>query len=170
MVGFIKIHVFNEINQGIIMNHSRDEEAGLTLPELLIYVAILTTISIFVAGQFGNITDSTSVNQAHLEIEKVRGAARSFRSTPGRGDYTGVTIAVLANNGYSIAPFTDGLSENVYDRTISIAPTSSNEDAVITYVTDEDAACNQLIERYTGQGGIVGTPVCTDESLALTID
>lgn len=143
---------------------------GLTLPELLIYVAILATTSIFLATQFANLTAGTQLERGFTEIEKIRAAAIVYRSSPRHIGYTGVSISALASGGYNIKPFSTGTNENTFGRSVTIMPTQNNTDATLTYETDSDSACQQLIERYTGVQGVVGAPTCASDTFTLTLE
>ena len=144
--------------------------SGLTLPELLIYVAILATTSIFLATQFANLTAGTQIERGFSEIEKIRAAAIVYRSSPRHTNYTGISISSLATGGYNIRPFSDGANENAFGRSVIIAPTQNNADANLTYETDNDTACQQLIERYTDVQGIASTPTCAGDTLTLVLE
>lgn len=146
-------------------------QLGFTLPELLIYVAVLAVAGVWLASQFGNVSSGANLERAFTEIEKVRTAAVAYRISPRRaGSYNGITIASLSSQGYNIRPLSSGTGENVYGNNVVIVAVSGGADAKLTYTTDTASSCQQLIERYTNVNGIKGTPACATSVLTVTLD
>ncbi|MDE0190151.1 MAG: type II secretion system protein [Gammaproteobacteria bacterium] len=138
-----------------------DRNRGVTLPEMGLYVGLLAIVGLFVVGQWGNIQSGVRAEQAYAEIVRVKTAAEAYRSAPAQaGSYAGISVEVLADNGYNVEPFTDGADENVYGLDVAVA-SSSDVDASITYQFDVEADCEQLVDRLTDAVGVKGTPACS---------
>lgn len=153
------------------MNRIRKTEDGFTIIELLIYVGVLAAFGLFLANQFGNVFTGTNLERAYAEIEKVRLASNAYRSSPRhQGLYTNITVTVLAEQGYNVLPFTTGENENTYGLTVAVVSAAGDADATLTYITDEPAACQQLVNRYTNIAGVKGDPACAGNTLTLTLE
>lgn len=136
---------------------------GVTLPEMGLYVGLLAIVSLFVVGQWGNIQSGVRTEQAYAEVVRLKTAAEAYRSAPSQaGLYTGVSVEVLADNGYNVEPFTTGTGQNVYGLDAALAP-KGTADATVTYEFDVEADCEQLVDRLTGAVGVKTTPACTGD-------
>lgn len=150
---------------------SKHAQEGLSLIEILLWLSLAVVVGTFAANQFGNVSAGAKRERAYAEIEKVRGAAQAFRTSPKRaGSFTGVTIAVLATQGYNVNPLTTGLAENAYGKNITLIAASSGTDATLTYQTANNEDCLQLTERFTNSPGLSGAPSCATNTLTLTLD
>ena len=137
------------------------KDRGVPLPEMGLYVGLLAVVGLFVAGQWGNIQSGVRTEQAYAEIVRVKTAAEAYRSASAQaGSYKGVTVKVLADNGYNVEPFTDGEDENVYGLDVRVV-SKSDVDATITYEFSVEADCEQLVDRLTNAVGVKTTPACT---------
>ena len=151
-----------------IINNNR----GLTLPELLVYLAVLATVGIFIANRAGNVLDGTRLEQAAQEIQTVMVAGQSYRAV--EGNYGGLVVATgietLKDNGYNVREYTDGQGENTYGKDITIAAKGTPpDDAEITYETDTASACEQLRDRVENHSG-TSNVVCTAAILKFELD
>ena len=148
------------------------KEGGFTLVELGIYLAVLAVVGAFVVSQWGNINSGLRVERAYAELERVKTAAEAYRVAAANGGlYTAITIEELSDNGYNVEPFTDGVNENTYGLTVTIAAagTPAGTDATLTYGLDSEEDCNQMIQRFDDSvTGIKVIPTCTAAGL-LTI-
>ena len=140
-------------------------EEGLTLPEMLVWLGVFAVVGAFVAVQGGGILSGTRLEQANQQVQSVILAAQTWRSL--KGNYTGITIKELEENGYNVSFTLDGVNGvNLYDETVGIA-SSSAQDAKITYVTTSDTDCKQLLDRVELLPSITGAACAT---VTLTFD
>ena len=150
------------------------KEAGFTLVELGIYLAVLAVVGAFVVTQWGNINSGLRVERAYAELERVKTAAEAYRSASANaGLYTGITMAALSTNGYNVEPFTTGTNQNTYGLTVAIAAAGSpaGTDATLTYGFDNTEDCNQMIQRFDASvTGIKATPTCPGDVFTVTLE
>ena len=140
---------------------STKAERGVTLPEMGLYVGLLAIVGLFVVGQWGNIQSGVRTEHAYAEVVRVKTAAEAYRSAPAQGgSYADVSLEALAENGYNVEPFTDGDDENVYGLDTDVA-SKGDVDATITYEFDDEADCEQLVDRLTNAVGVKTTPACS---------
>lgn len=141
------------------------KEAGFTLVELGIYLAVLAVVGAFVVTQWGNINSGLRVERAYAELERVKTAAEAYRSASANaGLYTGISMTALSTNGYNVEPFTTGTNQNTYGLNVAIgqAGTPVGTDAELTYGFDNPEDCQQMIQRFDDSvTGIKTTPTCT---------
>ncbi len=141
------------------------KEEGLTLPEMLVWLGVFAVVGSFVAVQGGGILSGTRLEQANQEVQSVILAAQTWRSL--KGNYTGITIKELEENGYNINFSLNGNNGvNLYDENVAIA-SSAAQDAEITYVTTSEKDCNQLKDRVEKLPNITGGACAT---VTLTFD
>lgn len=146
-------------------------QKGVSMIEILLWLAVFASVALFAANQFTNVNAGALIERAYAEIEKVRTAAQAYRSSPRRaGSYVGISVEVLATQGYNIRPLTNGTGENAYGRNITLVSDNDGADATLTYETGVEEACQQLIERFTNAAGINGTPSCATGTLTLIVD
>ena len=89
-------------------------EKGLTLPEMLVWLGVFAVVGAFVAVQGGGILSGTRLEQANQEVQSVILAAQTWRSL--KGNYTGISIKELEENGYNVSFSLDGVNGvNLYD-------------------------------------------------------
>ena len=155
------------------MNLSKtlSRQRGVTLPELLIYIGVITLIGVFFLARGAGIIGSTRLEQAHQELQAAIIASQIWRSV--KGDYTDISVENLVDGGFSLHGFTDGAAENAYGADLIITPATGNGDAEVDYQTDTAPACEQLEVRIVGVPGIKSTPApdCTAAFLLeFTID
>ena len=160
----------------MVLKRGLAKARGVTLPELGIYVAALALVGVAVAAGFGNFQSGFRTEQAFYEVMKVKAAAEAYRSAAAQGgSFAGISVTVLADNGYNVEPLEDGNDENTYglDVTIAAAGTPVGTDATLTYQFDSEEDCSQVEDRMDGTTGVkavatscTGTPV----SLGLTIE
>ena len=135
---------------------------GVTLPELGLYVAALAMVGVVVVGGYGNFQSGWRTEQAFHEIMKVKAAAETYRSAAAQGgSFTGITLAVLSDNGYNVEPLDDGDDENVYGLDVTLAAAGGGTDATLTYQFDDEEDCNQVHDRLDGTTGVKRLPACT---------
>ena len=149
------------------------KEAGFTLVELGIYLAVLAVVGAFVVTQWGNINSGLRVERAYAELERVKTAAEAYRSAAANaGLYTGISMTALSTNGYNVEPFTTGTNQNTYGLDVAIAGAGSptNTDAELTYDFDNPEDCQQMIQRFDGVTGVSGTPTCAGNELTVTLE
>ncbi len=126
-----------------IMRMRREE--GLTLPEMLVWLGVFGVVGTFIAVQGSGILSGTRLEQANQEVHSVILAAQSWRSL--KGNYTGINIKELEENGYNINFELSGNNGvNLYDENVVIA-SSAAQVAQIRYVTTSEKDCNQLKDR-----------------------
>ncbi len=142
-------------------------EKGLTLPEMLVWLGVFAVVGAFVAVQGGGILSGTRLEQANQEVQSVILAAQTWRSL--KGNYTGISIEELENNGYNVSFTLDGVNGvNLYDENVAIASATA-QDAEITYVTTAIKDCNQLKDRIELLPNITGE-ACGAANFTLTFD
>ena len=142
-------------------------EKGLTLPEMLVWLGVFAVVGAFVAVQGGGILSGTRLEQANQEVQSVILAAQTWRSL--KGNYTGISIKELEDNGYNVSFTLDGVNGvNLYDETVGIASATA-QDAEITYVTTSTTDCNQLLDRVELLPNITGA-ACAAATYTLTFD
>ncbi len=140
-------------------------EEGLTLPEMLVWLGVFAVIGAFIAVQGSGILSGTRLEQANQEVHSVILAAQSWRSL--KGNYTGVTIKKLENNGYNINFELNGnKGVNLYDEDVEIV-SSSAQVAEIRYVTTSGKDCNQLKARVELLPNITGEVCDSTDSVRL---
>ena len=140
-------------------------EEGLTLPEMLVWLGVFAVVGTFVAVQGGGILSGTRLEQANQEVQSVILAAQSWRSL--KGNYTGINIKELENNGYNINFELNGNNGvNLYDENVAIISATA-QDAKITYVTTSEKDCKQLKARVEILPNITGEACAT---VTLTFD
>ena len=134
-------------------------EKGLTLPEMLVWLGVFAVVGAFVAVQGGGILSGTRLEQANQEVQSVILAAQTWRSL--KGNYTGISIKALEENGYNVSFTVNGVNGvNLYDENVAII-SSSAQDAKITYVTTSTTDCNQLLDRVSLLPSITGAACAT---------
>ena len=126
-----------------IMRMRREE--GLTLPEMLVWLGVFAVVGTFIAVQGSGILSGTRLEQANQEVHSVILAAQSWRSL--KGNYTGINIKELEENGYNVNFELNGNNGvNLYDENVIIV-SSSAQAAEVRYVTTSEKDCNQLKAR-----------------------
>ena len=139
-------------------------EEGLTLPEMLVWLGVFAVVGTFIAVQGSGILSGTRLEQANQEVQSVILAAQSWRSL--KGNYTGVNIKQLEENGYNINFELDGNNGvNLYDENVVIS-SSAPQAAQIRYVTTSEKDCNQLKARVELLPNITGE-TCTGSNNAI---
>ena len=129
-------------------------EEGLTLPEMLVWLGVFAVVGTFIAVQGSGILSGTRLEQANQEVHSVILAAQSWRSL--KGNYTGINIKELEDNGYNINFQLNGNNGvNLYDENVIIA-SSAAQAAQIRYVTTSEKDCNQLKARVEILPNITG--------------
>ena len=150
---------------------TRPAQPGISLVEILVWLAVLAFVGVFAATQFTNIMGGSRLEFAFQEIQKVKAAAENYRMTPAQGGlYTNLSVTRLAARGYNVEPFNTGTNENVYGLNVTLAAANSNTDATLTYQTPAAEDCNQLIDRFTNTTGVKGLPSCTTGTLTLSLE
>lgn len=148
-------------------------QTGVTLPELGLYVGVLAILGVIIAASYGNVQAGIKVEAAYGEVVKLMSAAQAYRAAPARsGSYAGVSVTVLATDGYNVRPFTTGTAQNAYGLTTTVAAagTPAGSDATLTYQVGIAADCEQLEERFNGVAGVKGAPTCgTAAPITLTM-
>ena len=140
-------------------------EEGLTLPEMLVWLGVFAVVGSFIAVQGSGILSGTRLEQANQEVHSVILAAQSWRSL--KGNYTGINIKELEDNGYNINFTLNGNNGvNLYDENVVIASATA-QDAKITYVTTSEKDCKQLKARVEILPNITGEACAT---VTLTFD
>lgn len=148
-----------------------NNQKGLTLIELLTFAALFAIVGIVFGPRLAGVFSGQEIGTAQVEIDTVMAAGSVYRSAPAnQGLYTGISVTELNNSGYQVAPFTTGVNQNVFGATVAIASVASNTDATVTYGTEDAQACAQLVERYTNDARVKGTPSCTGANFSVTID
>ncbi len=129
-------------------------EEGLTLPEMLVWLGVFAVVGTFIAVQGSGILSGTRLEQANQEVHSVILAAQSWRSL--KGNYTGVNIKQLEDNGYNINFELNGnKGVNLYDEDVQIVSRSAQA-AEVRYVTTSEKDCNQLKARVELLPNITG--------------
>ena len=140
-------------------------EKGLTLPEMLVWLGVFAVVGSFIAVQGGGILSGTRLEQANQEVQSVILAAQTWRSL--KGNYTGISIKELEDNGYNVNFTVDGVNGvNLYDENVAIISATA-QDAKITYVTTSTTDCEQLLDRVEILPNITGEDCAT---VTLTFD
>lgn len=129
-------------------------EEGLTLPEMLVWLGVFAVVGSFIAVQGSGILSGARLEQANQEVHSVILAAQSWRNL--KGNYTGVNVMELENNGYNINFELNGNNGvNLYDEGVEIVSTSAQA-AEIRYVTTSEKDCKQLKARVELLPNITG--------------
>ncbi len=143
-------------------------EEGLTLPEMLVWLGVFAVVGAFIAVQGSGILSGTRLEQANQEVHSVILAAQSWRSL--KGNYTGINVKELENNGYNINFELNGNNGvNLYDENVVIRSTAA-QDAEIRYVTTSEKDCNQLKARIKILPNISGEVCDTTGNVRLKFD
>ena len=143
------------------MRSDMRNNAGITLPEVGIYVGMLALVGLVVVGQQGGLFAGARIEHAFAEIVRVKVAAEAYRTAPkNKGKYTGANVGVLADNGYNVGSLETGTGENVYGLDVVLAPKNSNTDIEMKYTLASEEACKQMIQRWEEQVGVKGVPTC----------
>lgn len=140
-------------------------EEGLTLPEMLVWLGVFAVVGTFIAVQGSGILSGTRLEQANQEVHSVILAAQSWRSL--KGNYTGISVKELEDNGYNINFELDGANGvNLYDEAVEIV-SSAAQAAEIRYVTTAKKDCNQLKARIEILPNITGEVCDTADNTRL---
>lgn len=144
-------------------------ERGFTLIEIGAALAFITVAMLVIVPRIEGVLDGVRVEQAHQELQTAILAAQSYRAV--EGDYTGIDVEELVDNGYVLPGFDDGTDENVYGEDLVISPTTGGADAEFDYETDSDKACEQIKGRIEGASYISVAPTCdANDKLEFTIN
>ena len=142
-------------------------EEGLTLPEMLVWLGVFAVVGAFIAVQGSGILSGARLEQANQEVHSVVLAVRTWRSL--KGNYTGITIKELEDNGYNVSFEPNGNNGvNLYDEEVKIV-SSAAQDAKITYGTTSTSDCEQLKDRVELMPNITGA-ACDSTTFALAFD
>ena len=142
-------------------------EKGLTLPEMMVWLGVFAVVGSFIAVMGAGILTGTRLEQANQEVQSVILASQTWRSL--KGNYTGISIKELKDNGYNVNFSLNGVNGvNLYDENVEIA-SSSAQDAKVTYVTTATTDCNQLLDRVKILPNITGE-ACAAATFTLTFD
>ena len=142
-------------------------EEGLTLPEMLVWLGVFAVVGAFIAVQGSGILSGARLEQANQEVHSVVLAARTWRSL--KGNYTGITVKELEDNGYNVSFTLNGNNGvNLYDEEVKIV-SSAAQDAKITYGTTSTSNCEQLKDRVELMPNITGA-ACDSTTFALAFD
>ena len=145
-------------------------ETGLTMVEMLVYVAVFAALGLMVATMSSGIFFATAREEAFAEVIAIKGASENYRSAPAQGGlYTSISISELVDNGY-LAIMTTGTNENAYGMDVTVAGASSNTDATITYDTPDEESCNMFEQRMDDATGVKTVTCSTAGVLTLTIE
>ena len=143
-------------------------EEGLTLPEMLVWLGVFAVVGSFIAVQGSGILSGTRLEQANQEVHSVILAAQSWRSL--KGNYTGINIKELEENGYNINFTLNGNNGvNLYDENVVIISTAA-QDAEIRYFTTSEKDCNQLKARVEILPNITGEVCDSTDNVRLKFD
>jgi Tfp pilus assembly protein PilE len=140
------------------MKHTKKLVHGFTAIEYVAIVAAIAIATIAVVSASSGFFSSSKKNSAILEVSKIVNAAKLYRIA--NNDYSAIGIDTMAEDGYDIEPFTDGVAENAYGLDVDIDPVSGNADALMMYDTDGDAACASLKSRYGESADGIATAFC----------
>ena len=143
-------------------------ESGLTFIELSVGLGIIAILAVFLVPRMTDLFDKSKLELANQELVTVIAAVQQYRSQ--NGDYTGLTLKVLLDNGYYPGPYsgaTPGTGQNTYGEDIAVTAVSSNADAQITYTFATAVGCAQMLDRLDGLQPIKGTPTCTNTPATL---
>ena len=138
---------------------------GFTAIEYVAIVAAIAIATVAVVTASSGFFSSSNKNSALLEMSKLTSASRMYRIA--NNDYTGITVAALANGGYDVDPFTAANLSNVYGNNVTIAAVAGNATATITYITDSATACASLVARFSNADG-VNAAACGADAAAAT--
>lgn len=134
-----------------------NKQRGLTLPELLIWLGVLAGVGSFIVVQGSGILTGTRVEQANQELNGIILAVQSYRNL--NGNYDGISIKELDDNGYNINMKISGNNGvNVFNELTSVTPSGGNRVATVAYPTKDDDTCNQLLKRMEQLDSV--TPSC----------
>ena len=162
------------------MKYTHQSQSGFTAIEYVAIVAAIAIATIAVVSASSGFFSSSKKNSAILEVSKIVNAAKLYRIA--NNNYASIAIDAMAQDGYDIEPFTDGVAENAYGLNVDIDPISANADALLTYDTDEDSSCASLKARYgesadgissafcAASGATTGSATSTGPRLLLTIE
>ncbi len=143
------------------MKHS-NRMNGFTAIEYVAIVAAIAIATIAVVSASSGFFSSSKKNSAILEVSKIVNAAKLYRIA--NNDYAAIAIDTMADDGYDIEPFTDGVAENAYGLNVDIAPVAANSDALMMYDTDGDAACASLKSRYGESADGIASAFCAADT------
>ena len=118
---------------------------------MLVWLGVFAVVGSFIAVQGSGILSGTRLEQANQEVHSVILAAQSWRSL--KGNYTGINIKELEENGYNINFTLNGNNGvNLYDENVVIISTTA-QDADTTPRRKKTAQLKTRIEilRYDGQ-------------------
>lgn len=146
-------------------------QAGLSLIEALLVMGLLIAIVGAAIAAYNTGLSGANTKTALEELNMVAAAAGAYRRSPRRaGLYTGVTVQVLVDQGYIMpSRYTTGVAQNAYGMNTAIVAAGGGTDATLTYQFDSAGDCQQMIEQFTNQVGVKGTPACAGTPVTLTL-
>lgn len=136
--------------------HPAHRFAGFSLVEALAVLAVGAIVIAFAIPKIQEMFFNTNVEQAYSETVDLIIAGQKYRTI--NGDYDGITVTKLKDEGYGLQKYSDGTEENAYGLDITIAEKNSDADAEITYEFDSEEGCEQIEARVSNIKAVKTSP------------
>jgi len=148
--------------------HSRKKQAGLTLIEIMIALAIALVIAAVTIGLAANTRKDSRTNEVQTQVLQLG----SQLQTIGRGNkYTGVTTKVLVDSGKVPKEWVTGTAavpviNHAHGGTVAVAASSVNSGtdnaATMTVTNVEQSACTSILTNVQGHFAAIGKAAVGD--------
>ncbi|CAN0486869.1 unnamed protein product, partial [Discosporangium mesarthrocarpum] len=101
--------------------------------------AFFVALTVVVLQQSGVIFGQVQSEGASTELARLMTASGNYRIV--NRSYAGISIPVLAANGYDIDPLLSGTADNTYGLDASVVGTAGDADATLTYAFADNPRC-----------------------------
>jgi len=149
-----------------------NRQGGFTLVELLVVLAIIAVIAAAALTSSENASSSQKQNAEIGLINMLKAEANKFRKHRAQNGSTAnlTNVNTLSSNGYNVSPLTDGVGQNAYDNTITVASANSGSDFTITSDIGTATECAYFVQALAGGDDVATAPSCTGGVVSITYD
>ena len=146
----------------------RELQRGFSTLMIIIGVLIGSMLTAFTVTVLVPQVASVEADGVFQEINAISKSVRMVREYG--GDYANLTsFSVLIDRGYiADSHYTDGVNENRYGLTITVAPSNSNTDATVTYGMSDAATCLNMVDRSGKVASVKSASCGGDDNTTLT--
>jgi type II secretory pathway pseudopilin PulG len=142
-------------------------QQGIGIVEILLGVALIGIAAVFVYVNATKATQNTANKQLTDEVVLIKSAGRAWRGV--LPHYTGVSIAVMVDNGLLNSSWGSGTSINPAGGNYTVTVSGTDATAMVLTVTGmEDEQCAGVARTLDPSAASGTTSSCTSGTLSIT--